>query len=386
MDPQQDAVSPLTSGDALMGRYLLVEELTSTHPWAFRWLAQDKILRRQVEVYLLLGPHVDDAIDAARSAALIRDPRLVRIIDAGHYGGVSFVLTEPLPGTPMTDLIPLDSGQSRALTGEVASALAIARQSDVHHGSLRPELVYLHSDPPLVIGGLGWDAALWGEAPSDHAEAEARDAEGVTALLYTALTGRWPGRLPSTVAPPPGEPGAPVKPSLIAGGVPGDLDALCEIALGPGGAGPTTLADVIDDLGPWLGRRDDPRVAALLGSRPSVVLPPMPDSGPGVSPSPWDGPASGGAADAGEPAGAHAAPRRGPAAPPVAPVLASVAPAMPAPLPEPPVPDVPAAAVPQAPAAPVSPELVLPAPSPAPASRVSALSEASSGPEVLTRH
>jgi len=66
-EPNASAVSPLGSGDSLMSRYLLTEELTSTHPWAFRWLATDRILRRNVEVHLLLGPNVEDAIDAARA-------------------------------------------------------------------------------------------------------------------------------------------------------------------------------------------------------------------------------------------------------------------------------------------------------------------------------
>ncbi|MDR1151266.1 MAG: hypothetical protein LBK72_02100, partial [Bifidobacteriaceae bacterium] len=131
MDPLPDATSPLSAGDSLMGRYLLVKELTSTHPWAFRWLATDRILRRTVEVHLLIGPYVADAIDVARRAALVRDARLVHIIDAGHYGEAAFVLTDEMEGTALPEFGSLEPEQARTLAGEVATVLDIAREIGV---------------------------------------------------------------------------------------------------------------------------------------------------------------------------------------------------------------------------------------------------------------
>ncbi|MDR3201939.1 MAG: hypothetical protein LBT54_02200, partial [Bifidobacteriaceae bacterium] len=247
MDPQNDAVSPLAAGDSLMGRYRLTSELTSTHPWAFRWLAQDRILRREVEVHLLIGPHVEDAIDAARRAALVPDARLARIIDAGHYGQSSFILTAPLTGVSLAQAAPLAADDARALAGEVASALRSALAASLHHLTLRPELVYLTGGHGVAVGGAGWDAALWGVANPDAAGAELRDTTDVVALLYCALTGRWPGPTPSFAPPAPSDSEGPARASTLTQGVPGDLDALAALTLGPRASGPRTLAELVDD-------------------------------------------------------------------------------------------------------------------------------------------
>jgi hypothetical protein len=274
VDPLPEAVSPLGQGDALMGRYTLAKELTSTHPWAFRWLATDRILRRTVEVHLLIGPHVADAIDVARRAALVRDARLSHIIDAGRYGEVAFVLTEEQEGTPLPEFGALEPEQARTLAGEVATVLDIAHEIGVYHLTLRPELVHLGAEPHIIVGGLGWDGALWGVTVDDPAAALRREARDAVAVLYTALTGQWPGPTPSFVPPPPQVDGSPLPPSSLAGWVPDDLDTLCRIALSPEAAGPANLAEVIDDLGSWHGRQSgarlrlDPRTSTTANLSP----------------------------------------------------------------------------------------------------------------------
>jgi hypothetical protein len=264
-------------GDLLMGRYRLDAELFCNLPDARRFLATDKILGRKAEVNLIGGPHTEDAIDAARRAALIDDPRLVRIIDAGSYSGLSFVLTAPLEGVSLADVGPLSATQARAVAGEVASALAEAAARDVYHLALRPELLFLGSGDSLKIGGLAWDAASRGQGKLDAAAANAFDAQELVAVLYAALTARWPGKTASVMGSPPLWDGRPVAPIELVSGVPGELNTLCSVTLAGAGAGPTSAAQAAQLLGSW------PKIAITLrhsatvrGPIPRALTPPRP--------------------------------------------------------------------------------------------------------------
>ncbi|MDR2564824.1 MAG: hypothetical protein LBC97_01950 [Bifidobacteriaceae bacterium] len=241
----------LDMGDLLMGRYQLDAELFSNLPGAQRFRATDKILSRQTEVHLLTGDHTEDAVDAARSAALVDDPRIVRIIDAGRYSGISFVLTAPLDGVSLAEVGPLPAAQARAVAGEVATALAQAAAHDVHHLALRPELIFLGKGDTVRIGGMAWDAAARGRADEDPVSSAAADAKALVSILYAALTARWPGETPSVMPPPPLWEGNPVAPIELVSGVPGDLNTLCAVALATGGVGPADAAQVVEDLGIW---------------------------------------------------------------------------------------------------------------------------------------
>ncbi|MDR2253575.1 MAG: hypothetical protein LBD97_06930 [Bifidobacteriaceae bacterium] len=267
---------PLGLGDLLMGRYRLDSELFTNSPGALRFRATDKILSRQTDVHLLTGPRTADAIDAARRAALIDDPRLARIIDAGSYSGISFVLTAALEGVSLADVGPLGAAQARAVAGEVASALQVASEQDVHHLALRPELVFLGQGDTVQVGGLAWDAALRGETGADVQAADAADAHALVSVLYAALTARWPGATPSVMPLPPSWDGNPVAPIELVSAVPGDLNTLCAVTLA-GAGGPRSAAGVVDYLGVW------PRVRITLrhtvsvrGPIPRAVTPPTP--------------------------------------------------------------------------------------------------------------
>ncbi|MDR1824885.1 MAG: hypothetical protein LBR27_06095 [Bifidobacteriaceae bacterium] len=234
-----------------MGRYRLDAELATQVPDCARFRVSDKILARQADLYVLWGGNTDDAIDAARRAALIDDPRLARIIDAGRYAGVNFVLTEPLDGATLGDVGPLPAAQARAIAGEVASALAVASERDVHHQGLTPESVYLPEGTGVKVAGMAWEAAQRGQATSDPIDAGRRDAHALVAVLYAALTARWPGETPSQMAGPPVWDGNPVAPIELVSGVPGDLNTLCSVTLSSKGIGPATPGQVIQDLGVW---------------------------------------------------------------------------------------------------------------------------------------
>lgn len=83
-------------GTTLVGRYLLAERLASDLVDVTAWSAHDSVLNRTVRVSLVTGEHVAEAIDSARRAALVADPRLTRVLDVGTDDGVAYVITEPL--------------------------------------------------------------------------------------------------------------------------------------------------------------------------------------------------------------------------------------------------------------------------------------------------
>ncbi|MDR0365296.1 MAG: hypothetical protein LBH68_00460 [Bifidobacteriaceae bacterium] len=282
-------------GDLLMGRYRLDSELFCNTPNARRFASSDKILDRKAEVYLIDGPHAADAIDAARRAALIDDPRLVRVFDAGSYSGVSFVLTAPLEGVSLADVGPLSASQARAVAGEVASGLAEAAARDVYHLALRPEVVFLGNGSSVTLGGLGWDAALRGDSLVDAATANARDAQALVAILYAALTARWPGKTPSVMGLPPLWDGEPVAPIDLVSNVPGELNTLCAVTLRDTGAGPKSAAELIQILDTWKPVNITLRYSVSVRD----VLPQVPDAGGDVADAAASAPV-----EAAEPAGA----------------------------------------------------------------------------------
>ncbi|MDR1189776.1 MAG: hypothetical protein LBK95_20380 [Bifidobacteriaceae bacterium] len=275
-----DSASPrlgLGLGDLLMGRYRLDAELYSNLPDAQRFRATDKILSRQTEVHLLSGDRTDDVIDAARRAALVDDPRIVRIIDAGRYSGVCFVLTAPLDGVSLADVGPLPAAQARAVAGEVATALQEAAARDVHHLALRPELVFLGKGDTIRIGGMAWDAAARGIRDEEAATSSQADAKALVSILYAALTARWPGRTPSVMPTPPLWESNPVAPIELVSGVPGDLNTLCAVSLAADAVGPTTASQVVEDLGLWPTVKIRlPYSASVRGPIPRALTPPGP--------------------------------------------------------------------------------------------------------------
>ena len=270
MEPNQTRPS-LDINDKLMGRYRLTEQLTVSIPNCLRYRATDQILSRQADVYVIWGPHAEDAIDAARRAALIEDPRLVRVIDAGTYAGTSFILTAPVDGVALADLGPLPAAQARAIAGEVASALQVAAAREVYHQALSPDLIALGQGSSVSVLGLAWAAALRGIPVLGAESAGQADAGGLVAVLYSALTARWPGQIPSRVPGPPVWDGAAVAPIELVSGVPGDLNTLCSVVLSGRSLGPQDAAEVVADLGVW----SAVNLSLPRGMGPSLTLGPL---------------------------------------------------------------------------------------------------------------
>lgn len=251
-------------GTLLAGRYRMFQPLASDLAGATAWAGNDQILDRPVRIAILAEGNVPQALDAARRAALVTDPRLVRVLDVGEDAGVSYLVTEPVTGPSLAQLVargPMPANQARAIIGEAAAALEAARRRGVHHLALRPAVLHLTSGNHVLITGLAVDGALLGRGLGDARSTTRADTVALVALLYAALTGRWPGasfdaepidgptvpRLP--VAPMVG--GVPVAPTELVAGIPNDLDTLCAVTLGSHDDGPHSPAELVLELEPW---------------------------------------------------------------------------------------------------------------------------------------
>ncbi|MEI2764945.1 MAG: hypothetical protein V9F82_04565 [Dermatophilaceae bacterium] len=263
-------------GSLLGGRYAVRRRLTQQPRWE-RWSAEDCALDR--EVVLLCFPRdagqTDAAVDAARRAAGIEEPRLTRVLDVGRDEAVVFVVEEPMPDAQtLTALLGsggLPGDEVRRVVGEAATALAAAGARGLHHGVLTPRNVLVLPDGSVKVRGLAIEAALIGEEDPPPEQASRADALALVGLLYAGLTGRWPLPGPdSGLQAAARVVGGVVAPSEIAAGVPRDLDLLVTGALGSGHA-PASPSDLVESLTPW----SPVPVRELATERVAVLRPAM---------------------------------------------------------------------------------------------------------------
>ncbi|KUN10336.1 serine/threonine protein kinase [Streptomyces yokosukanensis] len=184
----------LHSGHKLARRYRLEECLTRLDGFS-SWRAVDEKLRRAVGVHILPADHPRSrsVLAAARSSALLGDPRFVQVLDAVEEDDLVYVVHEWLPdATELTTLLapgPLESHDAYQLVSQVASAMAAAHREGLAHLRLSPNAVLRTSSGQWRIRGLAVNAALRGISSDTP---QRTDTEAIGALLYAALTRRWP--------------------------------------------------------------------------------------------------------------------------------------------------------------------------------------------------
>lgn len=248
-------VGPAT---VLGGRYALRSRLSKDRD-VERWSAHDTTLERQITLTIIGSEHPNRAgvLDAARRAAGVEDTRLVRILDVGTQNDNSFIVEEAMSGSESLATIllqgPLPAEEARRVAGETAKGLETAGQRGLHHLQLTPHDVIVSPDGAIRVSGVAVAAAIAGpEAQEpDAATASRRDALCLVAVVYAALTSRWPlVEEVSGVEPAPRMIEGVVAPSEIAAGVPDDLDALCRMTLNEA-AGPLTPGDFANRIAPW---------------------------------------------------------------------------------------------------------------------------------------
>ncbi|MGW1873180.1 protein kinase family protein [Streptomyces sp. NPDC001975] len=212
--PGKKALPPeLHSGHKLARRYRLEECVTRLDGFS-SWRAVDEKLRRAVGVHILPADHVRTraVLAAARSAALLGDPRFVQVLDAVEENDLAYVVHEWLPdATELTALLaagPLEPHDAYQMVSQIASAMAAAHREGLAHLRLNPNAVLRASTGQWRIRGLAVNAALRGISSDTP---QRTDTEAIGALLYAALTQRWPYQSDAY-----GLPGLPKDVGLIA--------------------------------------------------------------------------------------------------------------------------------------------------------------------------
>jgi hypothetical protein len=184
----------LHSGHKLARRYRLEECVTRLDGFS-SWRAVDEKLRRAVGVHVLPAghPRARAVLSAARSSALLGDPRFVQVLDAVEDHDLVYVVHEWLPdATPLSDLLTagaLEPHDAYQLVTQLSQAMAAAHREGLAHLRLTPGTVLRTGSGQYRIRGLAVSAALRGISSDTPKRA---DTEGIGALLYAALTQRWP--------------------------------------------------------------------------------------------------------------------------------------------------------------------------------------------------
>ncbi|WP_335934130.1 protein kinase family protein [Streptomyces sp. PTD5-9] len=184
----------LHSGHKLARRYRLEECVTRLDGFS-SWRAVDEKLRRAVGVHVLPADHprARSVLAAARSAALLGDPRFVQVLDAVEEDDLVYVVHEWLPdAVELTALLasgPMEAHDAYQLVSQVSQAMAAAHREGLAHLRLTPGAVLRSSTGQYRIRGLAVNAALRGITSDGPQRA---DTEAIGALLYAALTHRWP--------------------------------------------------------------------------------------------------------------------------------------------------------------------------------------------------
>ena len=283
---------PIRPGDVLADRYRLVDLLVESGSGRF-WRAHDRVLERHVALHVLDAEDERAAglLEAARRSATVPDRRLLRVLDADRVNGLCYVVNEWGAGSSLDIMLATEGvlAPRRAawLVSEVAASVAAGHEAGVAHGRLVPENVLVDRTGSVRVIGFCVDAALHG-LPAGRVSTDVADLGG---LLYSALTGRWPGVSRSEVPDAPHEHGRVLRPRQVRAGIPRPLDALCDQVVNPY-AGPgsrdgydlSTARGIADYLADFVG---DPtgmaeaEAASNAGPRGTrtVVLPGLPTAG-----------------------------------------------------------------------------------------------------------
>ncbi len=234
MERGEDVGIGLNAGDVLAERYLLSDLLSESTHGRF-WRARDLVLERDVAVHVVAPDATcgDRLVEAARSAAPLHDPRLLRVLDAHQGGRHCYVVNEWGAGRSLDDIVitegPLAPRRAAWIVAEVADCLAAAHEAGLAHGWLVPENVLIDQNGNVRLIGFGVEAALHGLPPGRRQV----DLTDLISLLYAALTGKWAGVTASQLPAAPAEHGTVLRPRRVRAGVPRILDGLCDELLNP---------------------------------------------------------------------------------------------------------------------------------------------------------
>ncbi|WP_163512643.1 protein kinase family protein [Fodinicola acaciae] len=222
--PRGATVAVLAAGQVLAGRYRLDEHLVDSTTGRALWRATDLLLARgvAVEVQSTVGADSQQLLDTAMAISRVRHPAIVAIYDAVEETDRAYVVREWAAGGPLRKLLangPLEAHQAITIARSAAEGLAALHSAGAAHGNLTPTTVIVNSNFECTMTDL---------TLAESAE-PAADVRAVGALLYAALTARWPsanGNTPEGMVPATRLDGRLCTPRQIRAGVPHKLDAL----------------------------------------------------------------------------------------------------------------------------------------------------------------
>lgn len=247
-----------------------------------------------VALLVVHGPAALEAADAVRRAYLVEDPHLVPVREVvvlddpreesgtdGTAGEPTTVVEYPLPTSPPLAALladgPLHPETARAVIGEAATGLEVARRRGLRHQLLDSNRVFVDTASGTVsVLGVGVEAAAHTDLDRSREIASFQDTHALVALLFRALTGR---------SPRPGADGTIPRPSVLraegAPPIPEDLDLLCELVLGDASVEvPETTRDLVEALEPWQSIPVTLEAYAGRGASPAAPVASVRDAAP----------------------------------------------------------------------------------------------------------
>lgn len=224
-------------------------------------LALDAILDVPRIVYVSPTEYSGPLLERAGRSALLTDPRVPAIEDAGTWNDFDYVVVERTGGTSLARVLahgPLDAPVATAVVGELATVLTHAASRGLHHGVLGPESVAITADGDVVIRGISIDSAVAQEPlnlDTEHmteSELSRTDARSLVAILYACLTGKWPGDEERAGLAASGRKNNRILPvSHFVDTVPESIEEFASGVMGEQDPGPRSPSEVVRFLEPW---------------------------------------------------------------------------------------------------------------------------------------
>jgi len=162
-------------------------------------------------------------LEEARAAASILHPNVTAVLDAGFAGDIPFLVTELVPGEPLSRLLTLrrwPPAEVMEVIRQVVQGLEAIHRLGIVHRDIKPTNLLVHLGPPLAVkildfglakrkegGGpatisglvLGTPAYMAPEQALQDPVSAATDLYAVTVVLYELITGQTPFTAPTVM-------------------------------------------------------------------------------------------------------------------------------------------------------------------------------------------